>query len=88
MLRSHRLDGAIDDSHAGHPSAHGASSGARRVVCMSQTLVVRDCPVCRGQGTVVLGTYGVCIACFAEFGNQNETIRRGGEEAPSLPTWC
>jgi hypothetical protein len=54
---------------------------------MSQTLVVRDCPVCRGQGTVVLGSYGVCMACFAEFGDQDETISRGGEEAASLPTW-
>ena len=54
---------------------------------MSHSLFVVDCPECRGQGTVVLGTYGVCMACFGEFRDEDESISRGGEEAASLPTW-
>jgi hypothetical protein len=53
---------------------------------MSPSLLVADCPECRGQGTVVVGTYGVCMACFAEFRDDDETISRGGERAGLLLT--
>jgi hypothetical protein len=53
---------------------------------MSPSLLIADCPECRGQGTVVLGTYGVCMACFAEFRDDDETISRGGERAALLLT--
>lgn len=53
---------------------------------MSPSLLVADCPECRGQGTVVLGTYGVCMACFAEFRDYDQTISRGGERA-AFPPW-
>jgi hypothetical protein len=33
---------------------------------MSPSMVVADCPECRGMGTVILGTCGVCFAEFYE----------------------
>jgi hypothetical protein len=36
---------------------------------MSPSLVLADCPECRGIQTVVLGS---CRACFAEFGHREE----------------
>jgi hypothetical protein len=50
---------------------------------MSPSLVVADCPECRGVGTVILGT---CEVCFAEFFEGDETVSRAGTE-PSTLTW-
>jgi hypothetical protein len=50
---------------------------------MSPSLVVTDCPECRGIGTVILGT---CEVCFAEFFEHDENISHGGTEAAS-PGW-
>lgn len=47
---------------------------------MSASLIVTDCPECKARGTVVLGTHGVCMACFAEFDDEDETISHGGTE--------
>jgi hypothetical protein len=36
---------------------------------MSPSLIVADCPECRGIRTVILG---VCDVCFAEFGENHD----------------
>ena len=51
---------------------------------MSPSLIVADCPECRGAGTVFLGR---CEVCFAEFFDRDEAVSHGGEaEAPLLAT--
>lgn len=51
---------------------------------MSPSLIVADCPACRGVGTVILGT---CEVCFAEFFDRDESVSHGGEaKAPLLAT--
>jgi len=73
-------------SCCGRIPAHRVSLGSISLPIVSASLVIGDCPKCRGRGTVVLGTYPVCMACFAEFSEDDETISYGGEEAASLPT--
>jgi hypothetical protein len=35
-------------------------------------LIVTDCPECRGTRTAILGTMGLCFACFTEFFEDDE----------------
>ena len=44
-------------------------------------MTVADCPVCRAVGTVIVGTDGVCCACFAEF-RQDEYPQLWRDEPP------
>ena len=57
---------------------------------MSDSLVIVDCPACRGDRTVVLGTYGMCVVCFAEFraDDEGETLSRREPEAIELSQRC
>jgi hypothetical protein len=65
-------------------SGRGAVTRASSVLHVSSPLVVADCPTCRCRGTVVLGANPVCMACFAEFREEDETISHGGTEVTSL----
>jgi hypothetical protein len=39
---------------------------------VSASLIVTDCPECRGTRTAILGTIGLCFACFTEFFEDEE----------------
>ena len=47
---------------------------------VSPSLTVADCPECRGNRTVILGTCGVC---FAEFFDDDESPQPWRDQASS-----
>ena len=66
-------------------TAREGSLAASTFQPMNASLAVVDCPKCQGRGTVVLGICPVCMVCFSEFSEEDETISRGGTE--SDPLW-
>jgi hypothetical protein len=47
---------------------------------MSPSMIVADCPECRGVNTVIFGTCGVCFAEFFE----DEDLQTWRDQLPSL----
>ena len=51
---------------------------------MSLSLQVADCPECRGVRTAILGTIGLCFACFTEFVVDDDDLQPWRESASPL----